>query len=202
MGIYLAAGSSRRMGVNKLALPLKHSTIGSLGLESALSSRLDGMIVVVRKEDGLEWIAPALRSNTKKNWWNLVRCGIKNQGQAESLKTGVRKAIQLQTDAIVIMLADQPFVTKEIIEDLIRQYERLDTAFVAARLQGIIQPPVLFSCRVFPSLLSLEGDQGAKSLLDNHQIGKGSFIDFKNECLFLDVDEMQDYENAKKYTSS
>ncbi|WHY70191.1 NTP transferase domain-containing protein [Fictibacillus enclensis] len=202
MGIYLAAGYSRRMGVNKLALPLKHSTVGSLGLENALSSRLDDIIVVVRKEDDLDWIDPALRGNTKKNGLNLVRCGTENHGQAESLKTGIKQAIQLQMDAIVIMLADQPFVTKEIIEDLINQYERFDPPFVAARLQGIIQPPVLFTSRVFPSLLKLEGDQGAKSLFANHQIGQGSFIDFKDDRLLLDVDQIKDYEKAIKYTSS
>jgi molybdenum cofactor cytidylyltransferase len=198
-GIYLAAGHSRRMGVNKLALPLKHSTVGSLGLETALHTRLEDMIVVVKKEDCLDWMDSAL--NTKaRDRMVLVRCGAENHGQAESLKNGVRQAIELQSDAIVIMLADQPFVTKEMIENLISRYERFNPQYVASRYQEIIQPPVLLFSIIFPALLKLKGDQGARFLFENHPIGTGSFIDYKDECLLLDVDCLKDYEKAKNYS--
>ncbi|MDN4522878.1 NTP transferase domain-containing protein [Fictibacillus fluitans] len=201
-GIYLAAGHSRRMGVNKLALPLKHSNVGSLGLDNALNTRLDDMIVVVKKEDCLDWINPVVKEKTKRGRWMLVRCGAENQGQAESLKTGVRQAIKLQSDAIVIMLADQPFVTAEMIENLMSRYERFNPLYVASRFQGIIQPPVLFSSSVFPALLKLKGDQGARSLFEDYQISPGSFIDYKDERLLFDVDDMKDYKKAKKYSTS
>lgn len=57
IGVFLAAGKSRRMGQNKLALPLKGENIGSLSLKTALSSRLDHVLVVERTEHAsLEWI--------------------------------------------------------------------------------------------------------------------------------------------------
>lgn len=50
IGVFLAAGKSKRMGQNKLALPLKGETIGSLSLKNALLSRLDHVLIIERTE--------------------------------------------------------------------------------------------------------------------------------------------------------
>ena len=51
IGILLTAGSSRRMGINKLSLPLGSSNIGSLCLTAAVQSMLDHVLVVKKEGD-------------------------------------------------------------------------------------------------------------------------------------------------------
>src|ERR1700730_6209252 len=115
-GIYLAAGKSSRMGSNKLNLPLVDMPLGSFALRSALYSSLDQIFVVTREEDSLEWISPFLISNEKLL---SVRCMNASQGQAESLKTGIKAALEMDVDAVIIFLADQPLLSIQMIETIV-----------------------------------------------------------------------------------
>lgn len=194
VGVLLAAGNSRRMGTNKLALPLGNVTIGSASLEAALSSTLDHVIIVQKKEDEASWVCSAF---LKKENWSQIVCEDASHGQAHSLAAGLKAVEEMEAEAAVVLLADQPFIDFGLIDQLIETYKKTGAPFVASRFNGTPRPPVLFSSRLFPLLQGLRGDKGAGNLLKQPSFAKkGIMIDVETARSFFDIDTKHDYEKA------
>ena len=85
VGIYLAAGDSRRMGTNKLLLDMGGIPLGSLALQAALESTIHQVLVITKRDDGLSWIAPHLFTSKYRKKWTPVQLKKSNQGQAYSI---------------------------------------------------------------------------------------------------------------------
>src|SRR5699024_4499764 len=117
-------------------------------------------------------------------------------GQAHSIQTGLHRAEWHKTNAIVIMLADQPFITVNMIDTLIEtyQHEGGKVAFVASSHHGVICPPILFSNQMFSHIYTLKGDCGAKHLL-TEKASEGIFLNVPYKKAFYDIDTMRDYEH-------
>ncbi|WP_339145926.1 MULTISPECIES: NTP transferase domain-containing protein [unclassified Sutcliffiella] len=190
-GIYLAAGQSKRMGCPKLSLPLGDRPLGSIALETAISSSLDSIVVVTNEHDSLSWLPSYFfLEHFKKNWIH-TRCKESAQGQAESLKCGLKTAQKMQAEAVMIILADQPFVTREIIDHIISLYKKEKPNYVASSSNGVLCPPVLFNSTLFPALYQLNGDEGARSILKNNS--KGLTVEFNEGKSFQDIDTPTQY---------
>lgn len=196
VGVYLAAGSSSRMGTDKLRLRLGDKCLGSHALGAALSSKLDYVSVVVNNAAAeSEWIDPAYYAERIKRKWAVIHCPEALLGQAWSLRCGVRAAMAAEAAAVMIMLADQPFLSREMIDELVDRYHSLqedgNIGFVASRHEGVARPPVIFDRSMFQDLLKLQGDQGARHLIRQH--ASGICLDFASPDLFLDADTPEDY---------
>lgn len=200
VGIYLAAGSGTRMGggVHKLALPIGERTLGSLALQAALQSRLDHVVVITRAEDEAEWIDPVLRAEPFCEKWTLVACADAARGQAHSLRCGVQAVQERGAAAGIVMLADQPFISSEMIDKLIDIFAQDRPFYVASGHQGLIQPPLLFAAELFPELLRLQGDEGARKILRREQGFPGQTVEFADARAFFDVDTPGAYQLACK----
>ncbi|OKO92224.1 xanthine dehydrogenase accessory protein PucB [Geobacillus proteiniphilus] len=190
-GIYLAAGESRRMGTDKRALPWGESTLGAAGLQAALRSRLTPIIVVVPPADPLVWLPTELRDHEK---CRFVRCVDHRRGQAHSLACGLQKALASGADAAVVLLADQPFVTADVINALADLYRRHRPDYVAFACFGTPMPPVIFGKQMFPALLALRGDAGGRTLF-HHPRWRGLLYE-GDETIGIDIDTKDDYKHA------
>ncbi|MFB5662836.1 NTP transferase domain-containing protein [Alteribacillus sp. HJP-4] len=193
-GVYLAAGKSRRMGSNKLTMPLGNTTVGSKALFTALHSRLKHIFVVTGAEDPLEWIDVEFFSPDIKKRWSQVECSNSSKGQAYSLRCGIAAAENRSASAAMVLLADQPLISRTVIHGLIdnmNQNEQL--RFAASSYQGLRRPPVLLDRILFPLVSKLEGDQGAGKLLDSIS-DKGKTIEYNNWREFYDIDSKEDYQ--------
>ncbi|MEH7129706.1 nucleotidyltransferase family protein [Neobacillus drentensis] len=197
IAVYLAAGKSRRMGVNKLALPFGKKTIGHSVLEKAVNSKLDYTIVVKREEDALDWIDDPLFAPPFRERWKPVECREADKGQAHSVQSGLLAAMEMEPKGIMVLLADQPLLPLGIINDLVSRYLQQDhVPFLAAGFQGIPRPPIIFSPQMVPELLELEGDAGARQLFKKKEL-TGMLVDYENEADFFDVDTKNDYQWLK-----
>lgn len=200
VGIYLAAGNSSRMGSNKLTLPVGTMTLGSLALKTALASSLDEVYIITKELDNTDWLPFEMGSNSK---CKLLKCSTAHKGQSESLRHGIRQAQANSADAVIIMLADQPLITVQMIEEMILCIKNTPVhKFVATTFENTIMPPVLFTSSMYPELLKLRGDKGARMLLQGDFLHNGKLLPCTDQRFVFDVDTKDDYQTMKAYESN
>lgn len=186
-GIYLAAGDSLRMGTNKLAMNLGNKSMGIWGLDKAIDSNLTEIIIISKDHNKLDCSG----IGTEKLIFTTIK--ENNKGQSFSIKTGVNHAKLLHSDAVIILLADQPFITTKMINLLIQIYiENPTKAFVASCYQDCLMPPILIAKILFSELDQLQGDQGARHILKDN-MDRGIIVPFEEEKWFVDIDTMPEY---------
>ncbi|MDQ0206736.1 nucleotidyltransferase family protein [Alkalicoccobacillus murimartini] len=197
-GIILAAGQSRRMGQDKLLLPIGQSTIGGSVLNEALQSDLDHIFIITKSEQDVSWMYPSGDQTNESNKWSSVVCQDSHLGQSYSLKCGIKEAEKHEVDAVMILLADQPFVEKKLINQLIHTFNQSeDNQFAASRVHGIAQPPVIFAKETFPILKELKGDKGAGYLLKpTSPMMNGHYVDCLDPHMLRDIDTPEEYHHS------
>jgi molybdenum cofactor cytidylyltransferase len=192
-GIILAAGEAKRMGQQKLYLNFRDKPVLQWALEAALSSELDEVVCVVRE---LKEIQQGISLKHDKLRWI---CNKKaDEGQSTSIIVGL-KSISPQSEAALFLVGDQPLVNPELINSLIELFKKTDSLIVAPTFQGQTRNPVLFHSNLFPEILELRGDRGARGLIEKYR-EKAVFLEWKDQTSFLDLDTWEDYEvlNRKK----
>ncbi|NYF24693.1 NTP transferase domain-containing protein [Sporosarcina sp. JAI121] len=196
VGIYLAAGNSGRMGTHKLALPVGTMTVGSLALETALKAPLDEIYVITTETDDADWLPAEMKSHAK---CTIINCSATYEGQSESLRCGIQRAQADRADAVIVLLADQPFITVRMIEEMIACTKDNPTCrFVATTYDQSIMPPVLFSSSMYNELLSLRGDKGARAILQGDYLRKGKLLPCTDKRFVCDVDTEDDYQTLQE----
>ncbi len=179
------------MGCAKLSLPLGNTTLGSCALETAVTSSLDQIIVITQENDSLSWLPPHFFSESYKQKWKQQSCTASLKGQAESIKCGLSLAQKMKAEAIMILLADQPFVTRQIIDQMILLFQEKEPPYIASCFHDVISPPVLFHSTLFPALFQLKGDEGARKMIKRNQ--HGLLIPVTDQRSLQDIDTPEQY---------
>ena len=158
--VILAAGTSSRLGRPKQLLQLGDRTVIEHVVDRTLSSSVDRVVVVLGHE------ADAIRKVLENRDVDVVFNESYLDGQSTSLNSGVRHAIGLgDCEAIVMVLVDQPSSTTAVIDRVITAW-RNSTSPIAIALYGNHRShPAIFDRDVFPELLEVTGDQGARGVL-------------------------------------
>ena len=91
-----------------------------------------------------------------------VRNEVPAAGMSRSLRMGL-EAVPMDAEAAVILLADQPTVSVDLLARL--DGWRGGTPIVAARADGVLGPPVLLEREAFALADGLTGDVGLRDLL-------------------------------------
>ncbi|MBD2871160.1 nucleotidyltransferase family protein [Paenibacillus arenilitoris] len=183
--------------------------LGSLGLRALLSSRLDGVAVVVRPDDPLNWLESigmeaAAVAHGAGAAPRIVVCAEAERGMAFSIRRGLEDVLEKrpETEAVVIALADQPFITADMIDELIcrwREHPRLDYVATAGSDDGrgepLLLPPALLNRSMFEALRQLEGDAGARGLFRSSRY-RGRGLPAPSGKTLLDVDTLRQYDLA------
>jgi molybdenum cofactor cytidylyltransferase len=146
------------MGQAKLLLPLAGRPVVRHAAEALLAAGIDPLTVVVGPGDA---VAAALDGL-------VVRFVVNPRpeiGQASSLVAGIA-ALAPDTEAVLVALGDQPFVAADVIRRLIYALEGTDTLIAAPRYRDGPGNPVLFRAGVFPEILALAGDRGARAVVE------------------------------------
>ena len=150
-GILLAAGTSSRMGSNKLLFELEGESVLRGAARRALAGGVSPLLVVLGHEaDRAEQELSGLPCRVVVN-------PEYEQGINSSLKTGVA-ALPAEAAAAVVMLADMPFVTPEMIAGLIARYHATEAPLVISDYEGVNAPPMLYDRSLFAELLAMTGE--------------------------------------------
>ena len=196
-GIVLASGQSTRMGKPKLLLPWKGRSI----LEHVLIRMkrvpfTDVKVVVSRQDPHCEKIA-------SKFDYSIVKNIAPEKGLGHSLSLAVQ-SLPANSEAVVIVLGDQPAIAAEDIKRLWLAFRKLrshDPICPPAIMQmqyrdGKIGHPTLFSHHFFPELRSLNGDKGGKEIILSNVCSR--FLYVSEQPYPNDIDTPSDYHQLLK----
>ena len=166
--VVLAAGQSSRMGQAKQLAVVAGEPLVIRAVKTALQSGAQEVIVVVGAyaEAVTETLSqlnamagPRLR---------VIHNPAYTSGQASSMKCAV-EALAPATCAALFLPVDQPFAPPVLLRQLIHAWQqgaRIAAPLVDGQLRGA---PAIFDRALFPELLHVTGDVGARSLLQKYR---------------------------------
>ena len=188
-GLVLAAGTSTRMGQNKLLLEIDGETIVHRAVRRAAEGGLDPVFVVLGHEaDRTREAIGALECRTVLN--PNYAAGVNS-----SLRAGIQAVAETSAQAAVVVLADMPFVTAGMIETLIREYRESTAPLVVSDYEGVNAPPVLYDRALFHELAVSEGQGCGKHVVKQHRHEARS-VAWPAQAL-ADLDVPEDIERVK-----
>jgi len=159
--VVLAAGSSSRMpGSQKLLLEFDGRPMVKHAIEAASDGGCHQVVVVYSTDDVKEAVDGAAE---------LVHNPDAHTGMASSLKAGLR-ALRPEIQAACVLLGDQPLVGSRTVAALLRAWRREGSRPAVAVLKKGTEwtPPVVLAREMWDDLCALEGDAGARQILDGH----------------------------------
>jgi molybdenum cofactor cytidylyltransferase len=164
-GIVLAAGLSTRMGKAKLLLEIDGLALVMWVVRAALESALDRIVLVTGPSDPL--LEAALRPVFDHPKFSRVVNPHPELGMSTSLVVGVAE-VRTEAAGVLIMLADQPWLTAGIINELLAVFETDPSRIVVPSVQGRRTTPVLFPASLRPDLLRTTGDVGGREVVNRN----------------------------------
>ena len=182
--IVLAAGRSSRMGEPKQLLAFCGKTLLQRTLENVCASQAQDIVLV------LGFAAEAIASQIGVEGVRVVVNPDHEQGMGTSLRTGLA-ALDAQTQAALIVLADQPFVSPTTLDQIINQYWQSDAQIVIPMYRGFRGNPVLLDRSVFSEVMSLSGDVGCRAIFGDHLDGIVK-VPVGDIGILLDIDTPED----------
>ncbi len=190
--IVLAAGQSKRMGRdNKLLLPYGQGTVLSHVLGQINQAGInDTYVIIGHEKDEVE-------QEVRKNNGVAIYNDLYEEGLSTSVKAGIA-ALPKDIDAVMIILGDMPNMSADILRKIMAAYN-------LAQGQSIIIPthngkrgnPILWDADFFGDFDRLQGDMGAKILLNDYP-EYITELEIESDAIFLDIDTIEAYESLKK----
>ncbi|MFZ5632483.1 MAG: nucleotidyltransferase family protein [Bacillota bacterium] len=182
--VVLAAGVSSRLGVPKQLLVYRGRPMLAVVVENLLKSPVDQVVVVLgHRADEVAVVLAGYRVEVVVN-------GAYSAGQATSLKAGLA-ALGGSVRAALFALGDQPLVKPQTIRLLVEQY-KTSGGIVAPFFRGVRGNPVIFDRRFWPEINSLEGDVGAREVIQKHP-ERLHRVDVADRGVLIDIDTWEDY---------
>jgi molybdenum cofactor cytidylyltransferase len=159
--IVLAAGASTRLGAPKQLFKYNGINLLRRTVETVLLSKAKSVHVIFGCEAEkmkLEIADLPVDVVVNPNW---------QRGISTSIRSGIQ-SLEPNIDAAIIVLCDQLKLSTDILNALINTYTSTRTPIVTCKYAGTVGVPAMFDRSIFPELLSLEGDYGAKKIIERY----------------------------------
>lgn len=186
--IVLAAGRSTRMQErNKLLLPWGEKRIVQAVVETLLEVPLAEVVVVTGHQ--CAEVEEVLQDYPLR----LVH----NADYAEGLSTSIRAGVEVAaaSSGYLFALGDMPRLKGETVVQLCDVFSEHEDAIVVPAVSGQRGNPVVFASCYREELLHLEGDRGAKPLLQKYA-DRVVQVEVEDQGIFVDVDTPEAYQKA------
>jgi molybdenum cofactor cytidylyltransferase len=188
--ILAAGGSSRFLGTKQLA-EVGGRTIIERVLDAVPNGCVRETVVVLGHE--ARAVAGVVR---RREGVRVVVNADYRSGMASSIRAGML-AVSKDTPGVLILLADQPFVTSSLLRREVEAFQAVRGGIVAAASGNLTTPPAIFSRRYFPELARLRGDRGARSVIERHPDAV-SLVRARSRRELSDVDTREDLDGARR----
>lgn len=186
--VILAAGASRRMGSNKLLLPVEGEPMVHRTVRRVRDAGCDP-IIVVTGHDG-ERVRAALAALDVA----FAESPDPTGPTSTSLHAGLR-ALPSDVDAALVMLADMVRVTTPMLRALVEGAAAGPEPLGVSRYGDVLAPPLLFARALWPELLAWHGEGCGKAVVRAHE-REARLHEWPVEAL-QDVDTPDDYEAVR-----
>lgn len=182
--ILLAAGNSNRFQGNKLLTLINDKPMYMNVVKKVLKLKFNKIILVTKYEE----IKAALIEEP-------IQVVINNNselGISHSIKLGIQT--DMEADAYMFMVCDQPFIELLSIETLIYRFIKSKKGIACVEHEGNLGNPTLFSKKYKNELLSLEGDVGGRAIIKKH-LDDLERVTIMNEVELMDIDTREELKN-------
>lgn len=179
--LVLAAGAARRMGSNKLLALVDGKPMVARMTDAALASRADPVVVVTGHE------AEAVRAALAGREATFAANPDYAEGLASSLKAGLA-ALPEDVDGVLVCLGDMPALTADHLDRIIAAFDPAEGRAICLPVhRGHRGNPVLLGRQFFDEMARLDGDMGARRLIDAHAEQVCEVV-MEDDAVLLDVD--------------
>lgn len=172
------------MGRSKQLLPLGQSTLLETVIDKVRRSQVREMVVVLGAG------AEEIRSQIRFDGIRVVLNQDFGKGMGTSLARGIGA---VESDAALVVLADQPFVETATLDRLIGAYRAKNPQIVIPLFRGFRGNPVLLDRSVFPEIRGLDGDIGCRAIFGGHSENILK-VPVDDAGVLLDIDTREDFE--------
>ncbi len=186
--ILLAAGESKRMGRLKQLLPLGRTTMVEQAIDNLLNSKVNEVIVVLGHE--AEEIIKKIATKPVKIEVNPIY----HQGMSTSIIAGL-KLVDDGARAVMLALADQPFIDSQTINRLIDEFCDHNKGIVIPTYQSRRGHPIIFAIKYKEELSGLKGDIGGRQIMERHPDDVLE-VAVASPGINIDIDTTDDYNSS------
>lgn len=159
--VIMAAGGSRRFGGIKQLLELDGKSLLKRVVDTTTKTLGNRVKLVLgikpnklqREADGYD-----IEIVVNRDWEN---------GIASSLRAGI-KSLPAHCKGALIVFCDQPRINEQHLRQMIDAWKQQPTRIIACSYAGTQGVPVIFPSNYFASILELQGDNGAKSIIEKN----------------------------------
>ena len=177
------------MGRVKQLLPLGRKSILEHSLDNLLESRVDEVIVVLGSE-----AAKVAKKVAARRVKTVVNPDYR-RGMGTSIARGLN-SVSIKATAIMLVLADQPFIDSKVINQLIDEFETPNKSIAVPVYKGRRGHPIIFAIKYKNELSGLKGDTGGKDIIERHPDDVIE-VAVESEDIFTDIDDVESYEVEK-----
>ncbi len=164
--IVLAAGAGARFGGAKLLAPWRSGVLLEAALASAFAAPVQRITLAVGAEgDRVAAAAQAFATNQgERDRLTIVATPDWARGMSASLKCAIA-SLAADVDAAFVFLGDMPLIPPGVPAAMAEALTA-DVAAAVPVFDGLIGHPALIRSSLFPAISRLEGDRGARRLLE------------------------------------
>jgi molybdenum cofactor cytidylyltransferase len=174
------------MGAHKLLLPLGRTTVIGHVVDQLLRSAVDRIFVVIgyKGSDVAEQmpkgsVSVVTNPDYQAGMLSSVRCGIEH--------------LSRDCDAVLVALGDQPSITAELVDEMIKSFAGTEKGIVVPVYQSERGHPILFAERYCSEVSTRFDDVGLRGLLQAHP-DEVLELEVASPCVLFDMDDPEDYE--------
>ena len=157
--VVLAAGAGTRFGGTKQVVELRGKPLAQHAVDAAVAAGADEIVVVVGHD--AELVRSAIRLPVTGRF---VENPAFASGMASSLAAGLH-ALEEAREAALVLPADQPGITPQHLRSLVEAFAARRSPILRLRFRSG-PGPALLAREVWDEVSSLEGDTGARDLIE------------------------------------
>ncbi len=187
--IVLAAGFSSRMGEPKLLLRLGDKPILAHVLERLRDSDASEIVVVLGAH------ADRIRDEVSLEGARVTLNPDYALGMSASIRAGLA-AVSAHSEAFLLILGDQPFVSSATFNALIARQEATRARVLVPTYKGVRGNPVLLHRSLSSEVESIAGDVGCRGVVAGHA-AEVVEVPVDDPGILLDVDSPEDLQRVR-----